>query len=185
MEDEKIIDLYWSRDQKAITATEEKYGSYLRGIAWHILADKEDCEECLNDTWLKAWNSMPTAWPTILSAFLGAITRNLSLDRYRRKHALKRGRGQVEYIFDELMDCAGGKEPLAQLEERELVESLNRFLGELEAEKRVLFVRRYWYMDTIKEIAGRCALSESNVKTTLFRIREKLREHLKKEGFAV
>lgn len=185
MEDEKIIDLYWARDQKAITATEEKYGRYLRGIAWNILKDKEDCEECINDTWFKAWNAMPTAWPTILSAFLGAITRNLSLDCYRRKHSLKRGEGQVEYIFDELMDCAGEGEVSKRLEEQELADSLNRFLGELDVKKRVLFVRRYWYMDTIEEIAGRLALSESNVKTTLFRLRNKLKEHLRTEGFAV
>ena len=185
MEDQEIVDLYWGRDQRAIVRSEEKYGTYLRGIAWHILANREDCEECVNDTWLKAWNAMPMARPSILSAFLGAITRNLSLDRYRRKRSAKRGKGQVEYVFDELLDCAGGDEPARHLEERELVESLNRFLGELDPQKRVLFVRRYWYMDTVAELAGQFALSESNVKTSLFRIRQKLKEHLRREGFAV
>ena len=185
MEDREIIDLYWARDQRAIMKTDEKYGNYCRSIAWHILADREDCEECLNDTWLGAWNAMPTARPTILSAFLGAITRNLSLDRYRKKRSAKRGAGQADYIFDELTDCAGGDEPSRRLEEQELAQSLNRFLRGLDSEKRVLFVRRYWYMDTVAEIADRCGLSEGNVKTALFRIRQKLKDHLRREGFVV
>ncbi len=185
MEDEQIIDLYWARNPVAITETEEKYGRYLRGIAWHILADRQDCEECLNDTWLKAWNAMPTARPSILPAFLGAITRNLSLDCYRRKHAARRGGGQAACVFDELRDCCGGTEPLKRMEEQALVESLNRFLKELDIQKRVMFLRRYWYMDTVAEIAGRCGVSEGSVKTALLRLRRKLRAHLNKEGFEV
>ena len=104
MEDEKIIDLYWNRDQGAIGHTAEKYGSYCGRIAKNILLNKEDCEECVNDTWLRAWNAMPDERPAILSAFLGAITRNLSLDRYRKLHTAKRGKGEVEFIFDELTD---------------------------------------------------------------------------------
>ena len=103
-EDEQIIDMYWAREQEAITETADKYGKYCGTIAWNILYNSEDCEECLNDTWLKAWNSMPTERPQILSAFLGAITRNLSLDRYRKNHAKKRGEGQVAYIFEELQN---------------------------------------------------------------------------------
>lgn len=185
MEDERIIDLYWARDQLAIMKTEEKYGTYLRGIARNILWDREDCEECINDTWLRAWNAMPTARPSILSAFLGAITRNLSLDCYRKKHSAKRGGGQAAYIFDELTDCSGGNGPLEYLEEQELVDSLNRFLKNLDPEKRVMFVRRYWYMDAVSEIAVRCGVSESSVKTALFRIRKKLKAHLQKEGFEI
>lgn len=185
MEDERIIDLYWARDQIAIRKTEEKYGNYLGGIAWRILADRQDCEECLNDTWLRAWNAMPDARPPILSAFLGAITRNLSLDCYRRKHAARRGGGQVEYIFDELTDCTGGREPFEQLQEQELVEALNDFLQKLPVEKRVMFVRRYWYLDPIGEIAGRCGVSEGSVKTALLRLRKKLKAHLRREGFVV
>ena len=104
MEDEKIIDLYWDRDQRAIRQTAEKYGSYCGRIAKNILSNKEDCEECVNDTWLRAWNAMPDERPAILSAFLGAITRNLSLDRYRKQHTAKRGNGEVAFIFDELTD---------------------------------------------------------------------------------
>ena len=185
MEDEKIIDLYWERDQVAIVKTEEKYGKYCGTIASHILSSPQDCEECLNDTWLAAWNAMPKARPTILSAFLGAITRNLSLDCYRKKHAAKRGSGQVPYVFEELHDCVSREEPIHRLEEQELVQSLNRFLQALPREKRVIFVRRYWYMDSIAEIAECCAVSESNVKTLLFRLRQSLKVHLQKEGFVI
>lgn len=182
MEDEKIIELYWERNQSAITQTEQKYGSYCRRIADNILYDREDCEECLNDTWLRAWNSMPTERPRILSAFLGAITRNLSLDRYRRKHSAKRGKGEIPYIFDELRDCAGREEPSAHIEQKELISGINRFLAGLDTESRVIFVRRYWYMDSIGTIAGRLAVSESKVKSSLFRSRKKLREYLEREG---
>lgn len=185
MEDEKIIDLYWERDQVAIVRTEEKYGTYCGSIAGHILSSREDCEECLNDTWLAAWNSMPKARPAILSAFLGAITRNLSLDCYRKKHAAKRGSGQVAYIFDELQDCVSREEPIHHLEEQELVRSMNSFLETLPREKRAVFLRRYWYMDSIAEIAECSSLSESNVKTMLFRLRKNLKAHLQREGFVV
>ena len=124
--------------------------------------NKEDCEECVNDTWLRAWNAMPDERPAILSAFLGAITRNLSLDRYRKLHTAKRGKGEVE-----------------------LVACINHFLKNLPKEHRVMFVRRYWYFDSITEIAERCACSEAKVKTTLFRVRGKLLDYLKKEGYAL
>lgn len=185
MEDEKIIDLYWDRDQRAIGQTAEKYGAYCHRIAKNILYNKEDCEECVNDTWLKAWNAMPDERPAILSAFLGAITRNLSLDRYRKQHAAKRGNGEVAFIFDELTDEADKREPVHYIEEQELVEGINRFLGNLPKEHRVMFVRRYWYFDNITQIAERFSCSESKVKTTLFRIRGKLMDYLKKEGYAV
>ena len=183
MEDEKIIDLYWARNQSAIAETEQKYGNYCRKIAGNILYSREDSEECVNDTWLKAWNSMPEERPSILSAFLGAITRNLSLDRYRRHHAAKRGGGEVSYIFDEMWDCAGGENPSEWVEQQALVECINTFLEELDAESRVLFVRRYWYMDSIADIAGRFGFSESRVKSNLFRTRNKLRMRLVQEQF--
>ena len=156
MEDEKIIDLYWNRDQGAIGHTAEKYGSYCGRIA-----------------------------KKILSAFLGAITRNLSLDRYRKLHTAKRGKGEVEFIFDELTDQVDKKEPSHYIEEQELVACINHFLKNLPKEHRVMFVRRYWYFDSITEIAERCACSEAKVKTTLFRVRGKLLDYLKKEGYAL
>lgn len=183
MEDGKIIDLYWARDPEAIVKSEEKYGRYLGKIAWNILSDRQDCEECLNDTWLRAWNAMPTARPSVLSAFLGAITRNISLDCYRKKHAARRGSGQTASILEELGDCVGGREPSEQLELKELAESLNRFLEGLDAQKRVMFVRRYWYMDGMAQIAERCGVSQGSVKTTLCRIRRRLKAHLQREGF--
>lgn len=183
MEDEKIIDLYWARSQSAIAHTEQKYGNYCRKIAWNILYSREDCEECVNDTWLRAWNSMPEERPRILSAFLGAITRNLCLDRYRRIHSAKRGSGEVSYIFDELHDCVGGEEPSAQAELAELAEGINRFLADLDTQSRVMFVRRYWYMDSIGAIAERMGFGESKVKSNLFRTRKALASYLEKEGF--
>lgn len=181
MEDEKIIELYWERNQTAIAETEQKYGRYCGRIADNILYDREDVEECLNDTWLRAWNSMPEERPSILSAFLGAITRNLSLDRYRKKHAAKRGNGAVSYIYEELSDCVSRTEPQVQVEFEELVHGINAFLQGLEEEHRVIFVRRYWYMDGIAAIAERFGISESKVKSSLFRSRKKLQEHLLRE----
>lgn len=185
MEDKTIIDLYWARKEEAIHRTEEKYGAYCRKIAGNILTDRQDREECINDTWLKAWNSMPDERPDILSAFLGAITRNLCLDRYRKNHAGKRGGGEVAYIFDEFMDGAKDREPVTQMEERELTDALNHYLKNLSVEQRVIFVRRYWYMDSIEDIAKRCACSENRIKSILFRQRGKLKEYLRKEGFDV
>jgi len=136
----------------------------------------------VNDTWMRAWNSMPRERPHLLAAFLGAITRNLSLDRYRRKHSEKRGGGVMPYIYEELHDCAGGEEPLTQMERKELAASINRFLEGMDRESRIIFMRRYWYMDSIGAIAGRLAVSESKVKSSLYRSRGKLRIHLEREG---
>ena len=184
MEDTKIIDLYWDRDQSAIEQTAQKYGRYCGKIAKNILFNKEDCEECVNDTWLRAWNAMPEERPSILSSFLGAITRNLCLDRYRKQHTAKRGNGEAAYIFDEMMDFPDEKEPSHYIEEQELILSINRFLKNLPTEQRVIFVRRYWYFDSVADIAERCGCSEGRIKTILFRVRGKLTEYLKKEGYA-
>lgn len=185
MEDEKIIDLYWERSQQAIALTEQKYGRYCGRIADNVLHNREDCEECLNDTWLRAWNSMPTERPTVLQAFLGAITRNLSLDLYRRKHSAKRGGGELPYIFDELRDFSGADEMQKRIECMELAEGINRFLAGLDQESRVMFVRRYWYMDSIAEIAARMGCGESRVKSCLSRLRKRLRRQLKGEGIVL
>lgn len=183
MEDDRIIELYWERDQAAILHTQQKYGGYCGRIAGNILRNQEDCEECLNDTWLRAWNSMPTERPRILCAFLGAITRNLSLDRYRKNHSLKRGAGETACIFDEMRDCISTDGPEMHLDMLQLTESINSFLGGLDVKSRRMFVRRYWYMDSIREVSLRFGASESNVKSTLFRLRNSLREYLIEEGF--
>lgn len=183
MEDEKIVDLYWARSQKAIEETAEKYERYCYRIAWNVLYNHEDCEECISDTWMRAWNSMPSDRPGILSAYLGAITRNLSLDRYRKQHAKKRGGGEVAYVYDELQDVVAGDGTWQQADANALPEVLNRFLGEMEKENRMIFIRRYWYMDSVKMIAEYFDMSESKVKSSLFRSRKKLHTYLQQEGF--
>lgn len=185
MEDERIVDLYWERNPMAITATGEKYQNYCFKIAYNVLRNQQDCEECVNDTWLRAWNAMPTERPKLLGAFLGAITRNLSLDCYRKKHAKRRGEGEITYIFEEMRDSLITEGPEQKAEEQALVEALNLFLERMEKESRILFVRRYWYLDSIAEIAKRFSMSESKVKSSLFRSRKKLQAFLKQEGFEI
>lgn len=185
MEDMEIIDLYWSRNEEAISHTQQKYGAYCTKIANNILYNREDSMECVNDTWLKAWNAMPEERPNLLAAFLGAITRNLSLDRYRKTHADKRGKGEAELVFDEMQDCLTTDGPEQQLEANQLTEHINAFLENMEKESRMIFVRRYWYMDSIKEIAERYEMSDSKVKSSLLRSRQKLSAYLVKEGYAV
>jgi RNA polymerase sigma-70 factor (ECF subfamily) len=185
MEDTKIIDLYWDRDETAIRHTAEKYGRYCAKIAANILDDKGDCEECVNDTYWRAWNAMPTERPEILSAFLGAITRNLSLDRYRKSHRKKRGQGKMALVYEELKECVGESEMEHQVNAMALTACINQFLAEMEKENRIIFVRRYWYMDSTAAIAGRLCVSESKVKSSLFRSRKKLRSVLVQEGFEV
>ncbi len=183
MEDVRIIELYWARSQEAIIQTKTKYGRLIFSIAMRILRIAEDAYECENDTYLKAWDSMPPQKPDHLSAYLGKITRNLSLDRYEREHAKKRGGFSMSLILDELEECIpsgeGGELPL------EMRDLLNRFLEGQTERARVLFVRRYWFGDSVKEIAGRYDLGESLVKMTLLRTRNALKMFLEKEGVSV
>ena len=184
MRDSDIVDLYWARDERAVAETEAKYGRYCLAIARNILADREDARECVNDTWLGAWNAMPDARPDILSAFLGKITRRLALDRWRAKYAAKRGGGETPLVLDELMDCApaaGGPED--ELAMRELTRAVNDFVRALPAVEMGVFLRRYWYMDSVADIASAFGFSRSKVKSMLARTRKKLRTHLEKEGF--
>ena len=184
MEDSRIIDLYWERSQDAVAETRNKYGRLIFSIAMKILRAQEDSEECENDTYLRAWNSMPPHRPDILSAFLGKITRNLALDRYEREHAQKRGGSQIPLILEELEECLpveGGGSGLS-LEMRDI---LNRFLeGQTEIARKI-FVRRYWFGDSVKEIAQRYDLGESRVKMTLLRSRNSLRDLLETEGVSI
>lgn len=186
MEDSKIIDLYWARKEQALAETDAKYGSYCRTIARNILRNFEDTEECVSDTWLHAWNSMPPQRPGILSAFLGRITRNLSFDRCKYQQAAKRGGGALPLALDELSECvpAPGRVEHA-LEERELADSIDRFLRTLPERECSIFLRRYWYVDPVQLIAARYEIKENTVKSILFRTREKLRRYLLEEGIAV
>ena len=184
MEDFQIIELYWDRAERAIAETEQKYGNYCRSIAYRILRDREDAEECVNDTWLRAWKSMPPERPNLFSAFLAKITRNLSLNRFEKRNAAKRGGGEVAVVLEELGECVpahGGVEQEVDL--KYLTALLNAFLGQLGEENRRLFVLRYWYLCPVKEAASRCGMGQSKAKMRLMRMRDELREILAKEGF--
>ena len=185
-EDHEIIELYWARSESAVHETDEKYGAKLHTLSGRILPEAEDAEECVNDTYLGAWNAMPPHRPSLLSTFLGKITRNLSFDLYRKMHRGKRGGSQVDAVLDELEECVSGKDNIErQWEMKELIAEINQFLQKLPEEKRCMFVLRYWYVDSISEIAGRLGRSENYVSVTLNRIRGKLHTHLTERGFEV
>lgn len=180
MEDIQIVELFWLRSEEAISETARKYGAYCRYIAFNILQNAQDSEECVNDTYLKAWEAMPPHRPTRLSTFLGKITRRLSLNALKHSTAQKRGAGQFCYALDELRECASSQPELEHMEDRELIVSvLNQSLSALSKRDRMVFVRRYWYFAPISEIAREYGLSQSNVKTILSRARAKLKTALK------
>lgn len=181
MEDAQIVELYCKRNQEAIVQTKEKYEPYCFTIATNILSSREDSEECVSDTWLHTWNSIPPKQPARLQAFVGAITRNLSIDRYRRLRAKKRGEGVMESILEELSQCTSSSGVEEQISHKLLLESIERFLKKQSVEKRVIFVRRYWYMDDLKDVAERMKMKEAKVKTILFRMRSQLKDHLAEE----
>lgn len=184
MEDLQIVDLYWARSETAIACTARKYGAYCFTIAHNILNSREDADEVVNDTWMQAWNCMPTHRPGILSTFLGKITRRLSIDQWRRCHAQKRGGGEVLLSLSELEDCcaaAGGVEE--QVELQELAEVINTLLARLPQMERDVFVSRYFFLFPIREIAEKFATTEGRIRTMLYRTRLKLRRELQKEGY--
>ena len=184
MDDASIVALYWQRSEAALQHTADKYGRYCHAIALGILDSQPDAEECVNDTWLQTWNAIPPHRPTVLSAFLGTITRRLSLDRWRKNTRKKRGGGQVPLALEELSQCvpaSGGPEEAVQL--AELTHTLEDFLKGLSSRDRDLFLCRYWYLASIREIAQAFRLPESRVKVILFRIRNKLKIYLEQEGF--
>ncbi|MBQ8548843.1 MAG: RNA polymerase sigma factor [Lachnospiraceae bacterium] len=184
MEDEAIVSLYWERSEQAINETEQKYGRFCYAIAYNLLHNTEDAAESVNDTYLEAWNSMPPHKPNSLTAFLGRITRRLSVDRWRSTHAEKRGGGEYTLLLTELSECIPSKTSVEQqVESKELAETVNRFLTGLSNEKQQVFLRRYWYGDSMEELAKTFGFTVSKVKSMLFHIRGNLRDHLKKEGF--
>ena len=183
MEDTKIVEMYWERSENAIAETEKKYGRYCYKIAFNILSNELDSQECVNDTYLKAWEAMPPHKPERLSAFLGKITRNVALNRYQRDRAQKRA-AHAEVIYEEVAEfipCDSGDIS----DELALKNAINSFLASLSKNVRIVFVQRYWYMCSVKEIALQRGMTESNVKVTLMRTRKKFKEHLEKEGITL
>lgn len=184
MEDSRILELYWERSEEAITETQTKYGRYCHRIAKNILNSDEDAEECVNDTYVRAWNCMPPERPNKLGTFLGRITRNLALDRYDARRAHKRN-GNMELALDELGECISDGADMPVSDEIVLKNAIDGFLEGLGRTARIVFMRRYWYLCSVSDIARSLGMSESNVKVTLMRTRRKFAEHLAKEGISI
>lgn len=186
MNDDRIIELYLMRDEEAIKLTAEKYGSRLRSLAYGIVNNRQTAEECENDTYLKAWNAIPPHEPRgYLYAFLARITRHVSLNCCRARDQLKRSAFICE-LSAEMEQCIPSPDDSECLmDDAALRNAINGFLGKLKEEKRNIFVRRYWYLDSVADISKRFDLSESKVKTTLFRCRRELRDYLEKEGYTL
>lgn len=184
MNDAEILGLYRNRDERAIAVTAEKYGRYCTSIAKNILGNGEDAEECVNDTYLKAWESIPPHTPQNLATFLGKITRNLSFNRYKLKTAEKRGGGEAPAVLEELADIVSGNDDVSQnIDYKELVNAIGNFLSTLSSEKRKIFVCRYWYSESISAIAERFGMKDGTVSMTLNRLRLKLHDYLSERGF--
>ncbi|MBP5606055.1 MAG: sigma-70 family RNA polymerase sigma factor [Ruminiclostridium sp.] len=186
MEDQEIIELYFSRDEAAIAQTRVRYEGYLRRIALNILANNEDAEECINDTYLNAWNSIPPNRPARLSAYLGAIVRNLAITVFRKRNSASHAGSQYALSLDELGECVSdGETPEEQFESGLVTKAINDYLRSLRPETRIIFICRYYYGDSVSDIAGYFGAGISKIKSSLFRTRQGLREHLEKEGIKV
>ena len=184
LEDPGIIALYWERNEDAIHQTDLAYGKRLHTLADRIVRNYEDAQECVNDTYLKAWDTIPPQRPNYFFAYLAKICRNFALGVLEWKSAAKRS-GEVYSLSQEMERCIPDPSGQRKMEAQELGELLNLFLAGLNSESRVIFLRRYWFLDTIEEIADRCGITQSKVKTQLHRTRAKLRVFLEKEGIVV
>ena len=181
-EDQKIIDLYWNRSENAITETAVKYGRYCTAIAYGILGSREDAQECVSDAYLTAWNAIPPRRPADLGTYLGKITRNLSIDRLRTRSREKRGGGEAPLALEELEEVVAGSDSQEnEAVRKELTAALNRFLAGLTQQERYVFVRRYWYLDSLTDISEKTGFSGSKVASMLFRLRGRLKKQLMKE----
>lgn len=184
MNDSQIIELYWNRDPQAVSASDEQYGAYCFTVANGILGDAQDSEECVNDTWLRAWNAIPPTRPTVLKVFLAKITRRLSFDRYKARKAQKRGGGETTLVLEELAECIADESDVeGQVDMQELGGVINQFVASLPEREQELFVRRYFFSDSIGQIADRYGMNQNHVNVTLSRVRKRLRSHLSKEGY--
>lgn len=181
MDDQRIVALYWARDEQAIAETQSKYGRYCHTIAQRILDSHEDAEECVNDTYIRAWGAMPPHRPTRLATFLGKITRNLAIDRYLARRTQKRA-AEPELVLDELAECITEDDrALSPAEELALRDAVNGFLASLPVRTRRAFLYRYWHLMPVAEVARTCGMRESAVKVLLHRTRQKFKEYLEKE----
>ena len=183
MEDSQIMELYWKRDESAIQETANQYGSYCHSIAFRITNSQEDADECVSDTWLRAWNSIPPNRPARLATFLGKITRNLAIDRRRTETAKKRGGCEYDVAYHELENCLSSEaEPSARIEQQELVRHIEAFLLTLPVKERRVFILRYWHFKTVSDIAWQYGYSISKTSMMLHRTRKKLRTYLRNRG---
>ena len=186
MNDDRIIKLYFERSEDAITETDKKYGGACRSVAYNILGSHEDSEECTNDTYMKVWDAIPPKKPVKLGAFVVTIARNLALDMYKAANRIKYGRGYKSVDFDEIALCLPAKESVeSEVDRKAVLNEVEKFLSKQPRDKQIMFIRRYFYCSTYAEIAGDLNTSEDRVRKTLVRMREKLREHLEKEGIAI
>ena len=184
MEDSQIIALYWDRDGDAIRKTEETYGGYCLTVANNILHNTEDAEECVNDTWFHAWNAIPPQRPKRLKFFLARITRNLALDRWHAMTAEKRGGCGIAPVLEELAECADpSSNPEDELDAKELSDAIRKFVRTLPEREGNLFIRRYFFTESVRQIAERYGLTDNHVMVLLSRTRKKLKAYLTKEGF--
>ena len=185
MRDEEIVALYWQRNEQAIATTEEKYGALCRSLSYNILQSHEDAQECTNDTWYKAWDTMPPQRPGSLRAYLCRIVRNLSIDRWRKRTSQKRG-GGLEVLLEELEDCLPTIPSAEEMvESRSVVESIEAWLRCQKEEERVIFLRRYWLGFSVEELARWDSCTGPRMSQKLLRLRRSLRKHLEKEGVEV
>jgi RNA polymerase sigma-70 factor (ECF subfamily) len=183
MDDIMILELYQNRSESAIAETASKYGSYCLAIANNILKNRQDAEECVNDTYYRVWEAIPPKEPAVFSSFIGRITRNLSIDKYKARNTKKRAGNEFAVLLSELEYCIpSGRKVEDEVDEMFAAESIDKFLSGVDKESRVIFMRRYFYADSLKQIAERLLISESKVKSNLFRTRNKLKTHLESEG---
>ena len=186
MDDQKLIELYWQRSENAISETAINYGSYCYKIAYNILANNEDSEECVNDTYFKVWESIPPTRPTRFSAFIGKITRHIAINRFEYLTTEKRGGSQIPLALEELSGCIPDHNTPGQIvEDKELARAINQFLHELSPESRKIFLQRYWGLMSIKDISDMYRITESKVKMSLMRTRKKFKHYWEKEGIAI
>ena len=186
MDDAAILDLYWSRSEDAIYETDQKYGPYCRQVSYNILRSAQDADECVNDTWLRAWNAMPPQRPNHLQSFLAKLTRNLSLDRWDKAHAEKRGGGRTGLLLSELSECIPSPDTVERaMDDRAISAAIAGWLRRQSQKNRVAFVRRYFYGDSTTLVAKRVGLTEGGAKSLLRRLRTDLRKYLEQEGIAL